>query len=100
MVVLSRSGFDDDEIAYSYRAFGAFLLGSSLLETRATDAVETDQRCPPVDRSPLPSVAGHHHDDDFPADLDDVINRIAYRTCGQRLPHRGTDVASNHHCHA
>ena len=84
---LKRSGFDDDAVTFAYRAFDAFLLGSLLLETRdlaiePTAAAQTwlqvdPTRTPTTARLRNPAAAAAlAHDDDFTADLDDVINRI------------------------
>ena len=86
--IYQRSGLTADEIAFAYRAFDTFLLGSLLLETRdlATKAATAsatrfgaDQiRGPtPAERGAEDSRPADRHDDDFAADLDDVIGRIA-----------------------
>lgn len=87
--VLQRSGFTDDDVTFAYRAFDAFLLGSLLVETRdvvirAATASETCLRTislPAHRPANIPSLTSttHQHDDDFAADLDDVIDRIATR---------------------
>ena len=86
--IFQRGGFTDDEIAFAYRTFDAFLIGSLILETRdlATAAptvpaprLRSDQTCAltPADHGAEDSRAVDRHDDDFAADLDDVISRIA-----------------------
>jgi TetR/AcrR family tetracycline transcriptional repressor len=88
LAIFERSGFTDDEIAFAYRAFDAFLLGSLLLETRdlvtkAPTASATRLRSDPTralapaDHGTEDSRPADQHDDDFAADLDDVIGRIA-----------------------
>ena len=101
--IFQRSGFTDDEIAFAYRAFDAFLLGSLLIETRdlatkASTILATRVGSDPT-RALTPANHGaaeanrpaDQHDDDFAADLDDIIGRIATKVERASRP-RGVTV--------
>jgi TetR/AcrR family transcriptional regulator, tetracycline repressor protein len=90
LAVLHGGGFSDDDITFAYRAFDSFLLGSLLLETRdlVVEAAAAPGGCLRADPAPVPTTAeqhrrpgslGHEHDDNFVADLTDLIHRITVK---------------------
>ena len=97
LAIFQRSGFTDAEIAFAYRAFDAFLLGSLLIETRDLDTTagtisatrvgsDPTRALTPADYGADDSRPADQHDDNFAADLDDVIGRIATKVARASRP--------------